>query len=294
MTRLLLINPNTNAATTNMMRAIAQAAAPGGTVVDAMSAPYGVPLITDEQALEQSAKAVQALAGTIATTPPDGVIISAFGDPGLAALRLRLSCPVTGIAEAGMAEAGSGRRPFAVVTTTPDLADSITALAHAYGHGATMRGVALTEGDVHAVMADHGLLVEALAKACAHAIETLGAKALVIGGGPLGQAAAIPVDALSGAGHRADPGGRPGWRRRGALCAASEQPTPSEPPAWAIKRLIAQAVEITVIEAPRHAAQQCLRQRHAVLLPRCPRLAQRLGEPASTASRSTFVKRRSR
>ena len=28
MTRLLLINPNTNAATTNMMRAIAQAAAP--------------------------------------------------------------------------------------------------------------------------------------------------------------------------------------------------------------------------------------------------------------------------
>jgi allantoin racemase len=189
MTRLLLINPNTNAATTNMMRAIAQAAAPGGTLIDAMSAPYGVPLITNDEALAQSAKAVQALAGTIASTPPDGVIISAFGDPGLAALRLRLSCPVTGIAEAGMAEAGSGRRPFAVVTTTPDLVDSITALAHAYGHGATFRGVALTEGDVHAVMADHETLVEALAKACAYAIETLGAQALVIGGGPLGQAA---------------------------------------------------------------------------------------------------------
>ena len=88
-----------------------------------------------------------------------------------------------------MAEAGSGRRPFAVVTTTPDLVDSITALAEAYGHGATMRGVALTEGDVHAVMADHATLVEALAKACAHAIETLGPRLCVIGGGPLGQAA---------------------------------------------------------------------------------------------------------
>lgn len=187
--RLLLINPNTNAGTTNMMRAIAQAAAPGGTVIDAMSAPYGVPLITNDEALAQAAKAVQALAGTIATTPPDGVIISAFGDPGLAALRLRLSCPVTGIAEAGMAEAGSGRRPFAVVTTTPDLVESITGLAQAYGHAATFRGVALTEGDVHAVMADHATLVEALAKACTHAIETLGAEAIVIGGGPLGQAA---------------------------------------------------------------------------------------------------------
>lgn len=189
MTRLLLINPNTNAATTNMMRQIAQAAAPGGVVIDALSAPYGVPLITNAEALAQSAKAVQAMAGAIATTPPDGVIISAFGDPGLAGLRHRLSCAVTGIAEAGMAEAGSGRRPFAVVTTTPDLVSSITALAHAYGHGETMRGVAVTDGDVHAVMADHETLVEALAKACAHAIETMGAEALVIGGGPLGQAA---------------------------------------------------------------------------------------------------------
>jgi len=189
MTRLLLINPNTNAGTTNMMRAIAQAAAPGGTIVDALSAPYGVPLITNPEALEQSARAVQALAGVIATTPPDGVIISAFGDPGLAALRLRLSCAVTGIAEAGMAEAGSGRRPFAVVTTTPDLVGSITALAESYGHGRTFRGVAVTEGDVHSVMGDHATLVEALAVACAHAIEKLGAEALVIGGGPLGQAA---------------------------------------------------------------------------------------------------------
>lgn len=189
MTRLLLINPNTNAATTGMMRAIAQAAAPRDTLIDAMSAPYGVPLITNEEALAQAAKAVQALAGAIASVPPDGVIISAFGDPGLAGLRHRLSCPVTGIAEAGMAEADSGKRPFAVVTTTPDLVGSITALAQAYGHGATMRGVALTEGDVHAVMADHETLVEALAKACHHAIETMGAEAIVIGGGPLGQAA---------------------------------------------------------------------------------------------------------
>lgn len=189
MTRLLLVNPNTDAATTAMMRFLAQAAAPAGTLVEGMSAPYGVPLITNEPALATAAEAVSALSGQIAANPPDGVIISAFGDPGLKALRLRLPCPVTGIAEAAMRVAGSGGRPFAVVTTTPDLAGAIEATANAYGHGETMRGVVLTEGDVHAVMADHDRLVEALAEACARAIEQLAVQALVIGGGPLGLAA---------------------------------------------------------------------------------------------------------
>lgn len=190
MMRLLLLNPNTNAETTASMRFIAQAAAAPGTLIDAMSAPFGVPLITTEQTLATAAAAVQALSGQIAAVPPDGVIVAAFGDPGLEALRLRLSCPVTGIAEAAMAEAGSGNsRSFAVVTTTPGLVGSIEARARTYGHGRTLRGVVLTEGDPHAVMADHDRLVEALAKACAHAIETWSVQALVLGGGPLGVAA---------------------------------------------------------------------------------------------------------
>lgn len=197
MMRLLLLNPNTNAETTASMRFIAQAAASPGTLIDAMSAPYGVPLITTEQTLATAAAAVQALAGQIATAPPDGVIIAAFGDPGLAALRLRLSCPITGIAEAAMGEAGSSGRSFAVVTTTPGLVGAIEAAARAYGHGRTLRGVVLTEGDPHAAMADHERLVEALAKACAHAIDTLSVQALVLGGGPLGVVAQALSDRFS-------------------------------------------------------------------------------------------------
>lgn len=189
MTRLLLVNPNTDAGTTATMRFLAQAAASAGTMVEALSAPYGVPLITNEQALATAAQAVSALAGQIATNMPDGVIVSAFGDPGLEALRLRLTCPVTGIAEAAMRVAGSGGRPFAVVTTTPDLVGAIEATARAYGHGEALRGVVLTKGDVHAVMADHDRLVDALAEACARAIKRLSVQALVIGGGPLGLAA---------------------------------------------------------------------------------------------------------
>lgn len=189
MTRLLLVNPNTDAATTASMRFLAQAAATAGTLVEAVSAPFGAPLITDEQALATAGQAVSALSGQIAANMPDGVIIAAFGDPGLETLRLRLSCPVTGIAEASMRVAGSGGRPFAVVTTTPGLVGAIEATARLHGHGESLRGVVLTHGDIHAVMADHDLLVEALADACNRAIQRLSVEAVVIGGGPLGLAA---------------------------------------------------------------------------------------------------------
>jgi len=200
MIRLVLCNPNTNAATTEIMRAIAQEHAPDGVEIAGMTAAYGAPLIVHPAALAEAANAVTDLADSIAAQTPDGVIVSAFGDPGLAALRSRLSCPVTGIAEAAMAEAAVDGRPFAVVTTTPDLVEAITSLATDYGHADRFRGVALTPGDVHHVMANRHRLTQALGEACRDAIDRLGAAALVIGGGPLAQAAeslanrfAVPV-----------------------------------------------------------------------------------------------------
>jgi allantoin racemase len=185
--RLLLVNPNTRQATTEAMLDIARVAAPG-VVVEGLTAPYGVPLITNAAQLARAAEAVTA---ALAASPPlgfDGVIVAAFGDPGLAALRDRLPIPVTGIAEAGMAEAAR-HGAFAVVTTTPDLVEAIARRAEAYGHGDRFLGTVLTEGEVGAVMADQDRLVAALRAACLRAIDATGAKALVIGGGPLAVAA---------------------------------------------------------------------------------------------------------
>ncbi len=191
--RLALVNPNTNAATTDTMVAIAREAAGSAALIEGRTAPFGVPLILNEPALTQAAAAVLALAFALAEAGVDGVIVSAFGDPGLEALRAVLSVPVTGIAEAGMAEAArdeAGRkRPFAVVTTTADLAAAITAAAHRYGHGEVFRGVELTPGDPAFVMADPDRVTDALGAACARAIAERGAAALVIGGGPLALAA---------------------------------------------------------------------------------------------------------
>lgn len=186
--RLLLVNPNTSAETTAAMVAIAAEAAPAGVRIEGATARFGAPLITDEASLSLATEAVAALVGTEATEGFDGVIVAAFGDPGLAALRASLRVSVTGIAEAGMAEAAA-IGPFAVVTTTPALSAAIARAASMYGHGEQFRGVCLTEGDPHAVMADPARLVAALAASCVEAIRENGAAAIVIGGGPLAVAA---------------------------------------------------------------------------------------------------------
>jgi Asp/Glu/hydantoin racemase len=193
--RLLLVNPNTNATTTDAMVAIAQESSPENQFVG-LTAPFGVPLITGPDEL---AIAADAVATALAMRMPSGisaVIIAAFGDPGLEAAVTSLRVPVVGIAEAAMAEAGHDDRRFAVVTTTPDLVGSIALLAARYGHAASFLGTELTEGDVHHIMADKDRLVQALEAACHRAISARGAEAIVIGGGPLAAAARILASRL--------------------------------------------------------------------------------------------------
>ncbi len=184
--KLALINPNTSVETTRAMVEIAREALPAGIDVAEMTAPWGAPLITNPHALEIAAQAVASLWDQLADV--DGVIVSAFGDPGLEELRQRLTVPVTGIAEAAMQEAASGGRRFAVVTTTPDLVASIAAKASEAGHG-SFAGTWVTPGDPQTLMADPGQLTEALYTACLAAMEHGAAKALIIGGGPLAVAA---------------------------------------------------------------------------------------------------------
>ncbi len=183
---IALVNPNTNAGTTATMVAIAREAAGEGVTIEGRTAGFGVPLITDTVALAVAAEAVLALAAGLAGF--DRVIVAAFGDPGVTALRQRLAVPVIGIAEAAMADAAAGGRAFAVVTTTPDLVGAIAARAAQLGH-ARFCGTWLTPGDPLAAMADPARLADALGEAARTAIAEGGAEAIIIGGGPLALAA---------------------------------------------------------------------------------------------------------
>lgn len=188
MPRIVLINPNTSTATTDTMVAIAAAHAGPRLAISGLTAELGAPLIVDMAMLETSRTAVLRLEPRL-RQGVDGVIVSAFGDPGLDELRSRLRVPVAGIGEAGMLAAAAGRRRLAVVTTTPGLVAGIDAKAASLGLGACYAGVELTVGDPAELTADPPRLEAALAAAIRRALEARGAEAIVIGGGPLASAA---------------------------------------------------------------------------------------------------------
>ncbi|MFM9371708.1 aspartate/glutamate racemase family protein [Streptomyces sp. Da 82-17] len=205
-----LINPNTSQATTAMMTAIARRTLrpDDGYEVRGLTVADGPAMLVTEDALRASAPQVvraaqQALAG------PDGArigafVVSAFGDPGVEALRALTDVPVVGIAEAAMAEAAtagvatagagtagaatSGRR-FGIATTTPGLTDAITARVDMLGWADRFTGIRLTPGDPLRLAASPEEMTERLAEAVEACVTEDGAEAVIIGGGPLGESA---------------------------------------------------------------------------------------------------------
>lgn len=175
---VLLINPNGSEAATQAMLQIARRHLEK---VEPWTNPEGPPMITEPGALALAAEQIAR------ADLPDasGVIVAAFGDPGTDALARRLECPVVGIGKAAaLAAAKAGT--FAVATTTPDLREPIDALMRAHADG--YLGAFMTEGDPLALLQDQTALDAALVDACLRA-QDAGAAQVIIGGGPLADAA---------------------------------------------------------------------------------------------------------
>lgn len=187
--RLLLVNPNTNARTTALMVTIAQAAVPAGVTIEGATAGTGAPLMDDPHKLAAGAAAVGAIVAATDMAPYAGLIIAAFGDPGMEEARGALALPVTGIAEAAMAEAAAAGR-FIIVTTTPLLVPAIEARVARYGHAARHAGTFVTTEAAPLLMADPARLEAALEALAREALARTGASAVIIGGGPLAAVAA--------------------------------------------------------------------------------------------------------
>lgn len=194
MRRLALLNPNTNSATTAHMLGIARALAPPGVAVQGHTMLLGPAIVTDETALAAAARQIETVGLALASDGVDGILVAGFGDPGLDALRKALAIPVTGIAEAGMAEAAALGR-FSIITTTPHLERSILGLVDRYGHRAALASLRITPGVAEQVMADPDALQRALV-AIARDCAADGARSVLIGGGPLARAARAVSDAI--------------------------------------------------------------------------------------------------
>jgi Asp/Glu/hydantoin racemase len=197
--RILLINPNSNEATTAMMVSIAKSATADGFGIVGATATRAPTMIVSAEALDAAAPEVEDIARAHQNSC-DGIIVSAFGDPGLAGIKAALSLPAVGIGESAMLAAAENGRRFGVATTTPSLGAKIDALPEVLGLQSRYTGTRFAEGDPQELMRDPARLRDALAGAVEVCIKQDGAEAVIIGGGPLGEAArelqpmfAVPV-----------------------------------------------------------------------------------------------------
>ncbi|MBB4010257.1 aspartate/glutamate racemase family protein [Allorhizobium taibaishanense] len=188
MTHIIVINPNTSDATTAMMTGIVRRLLPAGITADGMTAASGVPMILNGLQLAASVASVKDM-GLAAAPRTNGIIIGAFGDPGLEDLRQLLDIPVCGLFESSVLQAVEAGQRFGIATVTPDLVASFSQKAAALKASSFFTGTRLTQGDPLSLARDPIQLKAALSIAAKQCVDQDGAEVVIIGGGPLGEAA---------------------------------------------------------------------------------------------------------
>lgn len=182
----LLINPNTNAMTTQRLQDTLGPQLPEGVRLDIRTASFGSHYIACEASHAVAAHAcLQAWAGYRQehTGPIDGVLIGCFGDPGLFALREASGCPVTGLAEASFILAAQ-HGPFAIVTGGERWKPMLQRLAQSLGFGQLLRHIETVAPSGAQLQADRDMALRCLGQAC-EAAAASGAASVILGGAGL-------------------------------------------------------------------------------------------------------------
>jgi allantoin racemase len=188
---IVLINPNSNDASTQSMVDLARTEIGTAARVTGVSNAEAPPLLTTPEDMANAIPGVVRAGIEAAEAGAAAIIVSAFSDPGLEELRAEVEVPVVGIGEEVFHAAAEGGRPFGIVTVTPDqgLIDSFRDRAAALGYADQYRGVRVTPGDPTELVQSPERLDAALTEAARAAINEDGAAAVIMGGGPLSAAA---------------------------------------------------------------------------------------------------------
>lgn len=187
--KLLLINPNTSAAITDIVVAAARTIAAPGTHIAGATGRFGARYI-----VTRAAGAIAAHAALDAYAEhgadADAVVLACFGDPGLPGLKELAHQPVIGMAEASCLLAASLGHKFAIVTGGtrwgPMLEEFVASIGLA-GKLAAIKTVAPSGADI-AHDPDRSLAM--LADACIAAVRDDGADSVILGGAGLAGLAA--------------------------------------------------------------------------------------------------------
>lgn len=190
---VLIVNPNSNTATTSMMRDLAaQELQEHGMEVVGLTALHGPTMLIDPESLKASATHVRDVVRSYLAGPGGSnvcaVIVAAIGDPGRQELSDEVAVPVVGIGEAAILAASEDGRSFGMATSTPLLVPSLEQLVESHSGTEHFCGVKLTDSEPLALAADPQEQFLQLRKAVKDSVSS-GARAVIIAGGPLSETA---------------------------------------------------------------------------------------------------------
>lgn len=246
--RLLLVNPNISDSVSDLIRAEARRSAAPGTEVEVATAPFGVAYIeTRFEAMVGAYAAAQVAAEHLGRC--DAVVVAAFGDPGLAALREVLPVPVTGMTEAALASAHLLGHRISIIAISQRIQAWYREVVESYGFGSRLASIRALDRPISAiggVQEEHAQALKALAE---RAVAEDGAEVIILAGAPLaglarslhGRLPVPVVDGVSSAVRHAETlvALQPGRARQGSFAPPPAKPHRGLPESLA--RLLASA-----------------------------------------------------
>ena len=182
--RILVINPNISESVTDLIAAEARRAASPGTDLTFATAPFGVAYIETR---------LEALVGGYACAcvaaerrgSYDGLVVAAFGDPGLMGLKELCRVPVVGMTEAALASACLLGQRFSIIAISARIKAwyrECVERSHLATRLASIRSLETPLKDIGTVQQDNAERLQALAR---QAVEEDGADVIILAGAPL-------------------------------------------------------------------------------------------------------------
>lgn len=182
--RILVINPNISEDVTKLIEQESRRAASPNTELIFDTAQFGVAYIETR---------MESLIGGYATAclaaehygEYDGLVVAAFGDPGLLGMKELLPCPVVGMTEAALASACLLGQKFSIIAISSRIAawyGECVERSHLSTRLASIRSLNDPLRNIGTVQEDHSERLKALAK---EAVEKDGADVIILAGAPL-------------------------------------------------------------------------------------------------------------
>lgn len=178
--KILVVNPNTTSAMTDLIAAAARKVAAAGTEVVGVTAASGV------GSVESNADEVRAAVGVLHAVldgeagGADGYVIACFGDTGLAAAKEAAAGPVVGMTEAAILTASLVARRFAIVTLPLRTREQSHRALREVGMGdrCSVRAIDVRVGELAAAAAT---TLDAMTAEGRAALDEDGAEAIILG-----------------------------------------------------------------------------------------------------------------